>query len=81
MAIKSRMPSSGAIEKAIEALNDGLEISGAGTEVQLPEKEVNFEPDVEPGDTLSVSTFKLSLSVKPPNLYASCTDESFTLSL
>ena len=47
MAIKSRMPSSGAIEKAIEALNDGLEISGAGTEVQLPEKEVNFEPDVE----------------------------------
>ena len=47
MAIKSRMPSSGAIEKAIEALNDGLEISGAGSEVQLPEKEVNFEPDVE----------------------------------
>jgi hypothetical protein len=37
MAIKSRMPASGAIEKAIEALNDGLDISGAGTEVQLPQ--------------------------------------------
>jgi len=47
MAIKSRMPASGSIEKAIEALNDGLEISGGGTEVQLPEKQVNFEPDVE----------------------------------
>ena len=47
MAIKSRMPASGAIEKAIEALNDGLEISGGGTEVQLPNKEVQFEPDVE----------------------------------
>ena len=47
MAIKSRMPASGSIEKAIEALNDGLEISGGGTEVQLPEKEVQFEPDVE----------------------------------
>ncbi len=47
MAIKSRMPSSGAIEKAIEALNDGLEISGSGTEVQLPDKEVQFEPDIE----------------------------------
>ena len=47
MAIKSRMPASGAIEKAIEALNDGLEISGSGTEVQLPDKEVQFEPDVE----------------------------------
>ncbi len=42
MAIKSRMPASGAIEKAIEALNDGLDISGAGTEVQLPDKELSY---------------------------------------
>jgi len=47
MAIKSRMPASGAIEKAIEALNDGLEISGGGTEVQLPNKQVNLDPNVE----------------------------------
>ena len=43
MAIKSRMPASGAIEKAIEALNDGLEIAdGAGVEV---EKTIDFEAD------------------------------------
>ena len=43
MAIKSRMPSAGSIEKAIEALTDGLEIAGGnGVEV---EKTVDFEPD------------------------------------
>ena len=48
MAIKSRMPSSGSIEKAIEALTEGLEISGGGgTEVQLPDKNVTMENNVE----------------------------------
>ena len=48
MAIKSRMPASGSIEKAIEALTEGLEISGGGgTEVQLPDKNVTMENNVE----------------------------------
>ena len=34
MAIKSRMPSAGSIEKAIEALTDGLEIAD-GTSVEI----------------------------------------------
>ncbi len=42
MAIKSRMPASGAIEKAIQALNDGLDISGAGTEVQYRIKKLTL---------------------------------------
>ena len=43
MAIKSRMPAAGSIEKAIEALSEGLDIAdGAGVEI---EKTVDFEPD------------------------------------
>ena len=33
-------------------------------------KNLNCDPDVDPGDTLSVRIFMLSLSVNPPNLYA-----------
>ena len=43
MAIKSRMPAAGSIEKAIEALSEGLDIAdGAGVEI---EKTRDFEPD------------------------------------
>ena len=42
MAIKSRMPASGAIEKAIEALTDGLQI-GQGADIQVPDETVTSE--------------------------------------
>ena len=48
MAIKSRMPAAGSIEKAIAALTDGIEISDSqNTEIQLPGNEPTMEGGVE----------------------------------
>ena len=48
MAIKSRMPAAGSIEKAIAALTDGIEISDSqNTEIQLPGNGPTMEGGVE----------------------------------
>ena len=46
MAITSRRPASGAIEKAIDALTDSLEI-GDGADIQVPDENVVMEEGVE----------------------------------
>ena len=46
MAITSRRPASGAIEKAIDALTDSLEI-GEGADIQVPDENVVMEEGVE----------------------------------
>jgi len=48
MAIKSRMPAAGSIEKAIEALTDGIEIAdSSSTEIQLPDDSTSMEQGFE----------------------------------
>ena len=42
MAISSRRPAAGSIEKAIEALTDGLQM-GQGVDVQVPDENVTSE--------------------------------------
>ncbi len=42
MAIKSRRPAAGSIEKAIEALTDGLQV-GQGADIQVPDETVTSE--------------------------------------
>ena len=42
MAISSRRPASGSIEKAIEALTDGLQM-GQGADIQVPDETVTSE--------------------------------------
>ena len=46
MAITSRGPASGAIEKAIDALTDSLEI-GEGADISVPDENVTTEGGVE----------------------------------